>query len=102
MEPDLGHVAFETDQRSYLSPAAEPMRPRLYGDDTAREIDCAVRKAVRTAFDRAVAILQQNRVVLEESARRLLQKETLETTDLHELFQSVTPAPTATAVAAER
>jgi cell division protease FtsH len=101
MEPDLGHVAFETDQRSHLDAAAEPVRQRLYGDDTAREIDCAVRKAVRTAFDRAVAILQQNRIVLEESARRLLQKETLETTDLHELFQSVTPAPAATSVAAD-
>jgi cell division protease FtsH len=42
MEPELGHVAFETEQRSLLGPTGEPLRQRLYGDDTAREIDCAV------------------------------------------------------------
>jgi cell division protease FtsH len=42
MEPQLGHVAFESERRSLLGPAGEPLQQRLYGDDTAREIDCAV------------------------------------------------------------
>ncbi len=93
MEPELGHVAFETDQRSFLGPTGEPLRQRLYGDDTAREIDCAVRRAVLTAFDRSVAILTENRGVLEESAGLLLKKETLDATDLEELFRNLKRAP---------
>jgi cell division protease FtsH len=92
MEPELGHVAFETEQRSLLGPTGEPLRQRLYGDDTAREIDCAVRKTVLTAFERSTSVLTDNRELLEESARLLLQKETLDTPDLTRLFKSVKPA----------
>jgi cell division protease FtsH len=92
MEPELGHVAFETDQRSLLGPAGEPVRGRAYGDDTAREIDCAVRRNVLTAFQRASAILTENRDVLESSARLLLEKETLDAPDLERLFAQVRPA----------
>jgi cell division protease FtsH len=95
MEPALGHVAFETDQRSLLGATGEPFRQRLYGDDTAREIDCAVRKNVLTAFERASGILRENRDVLETSARLLLEKETLDAADLERLFASVKRAPVA-------
>ncbi len=93
MVPELGHVAFESDQRSLLGPMGEPLRQRLYGDDTAREIDCAVRKSVLTSFERATSVLTANRAVLEESARLLLEKETLDTPDIERLFASVKPAP---------
>jgi ATP-dependent Zn protease len=54
MEPELGHVALETDQRWLLGPGGESLRQELYGDDTAREIDCAAdlcpcRRALRPA-----------------------------------------------------
>ena len=93
MVPDFGHVALETEQRSLLGPSGEPVRQRLYGDDTAREIDCAVRNTVLTAFARATAILRENRELLEQSARLLLAKETLDTSDLERLFASVKAAP---------
>jgi cell division protease FtsH len=99
MEPTLGHVAFDTDQRSMLGPAGEAMRQRNYGEDTAREIDCAVRTLVLTSFQRATAVLEENRAVLEESAQRLLQKETLDTADLEQLFKSLKGAPTTFAAA---
>jgi cell division protease FtsH len=92
MEPDLGHVAFETDQRSLLGPSGEPLWQRSYGDGTAREIDCAIRKIVLTAFERASAVLEDNRNLLDESARMLLEKETLDTPDLMRLFTSVKQA----------
>ena len=93
MEPELGHVALETDQRSLLGPAGESLPQRLYGDDTAREIDCAVRRVVRAAFERATSVLTENRTLLEESAQLLLQKETLDTPDLERLFAAVKHAP---------
>jgi cell division protease FtsH len=93
MEPELGHVAFDADQRSMLGPSGEPLRQNNYGDDTAREIDCAVRRNVLTAFERATTILTQNRDLLEQSARQLLEKETLDAPDLERLFAAIKPAP---------
>ncbi|MBK8014405.1 MAG: ATP-dependent zinc metalloprotease FtsH [Deltaproteobacteria bacterium] len=92
MEPQLGHVAYESDRASFLGPGSEGYAPRPYGDDTAREIDCAVRKNVLTAFDRAAHILEENRAVLELGARRLLEQETLDEGDLATLFAEVKPA----------
>ncbi|MGC4069537.1 MAG: ATP-dependent zinc metalloprotease FtsH [Polyangiaceae bacterium] len=89
MELSLGHVAFDVDERSMLGPAGAPVRQRLYSEDTAREIDCAVRKLVTTAFVRAEEILRTNRELLERSAKRLLDKETLDGEELAELFRDI-------------
>ncbi len=93
MELGLGHVAFDTEQRGFLGAAGESLQQRSYSEDTAREIDCAVRKAVATAFSRAQEILKTNRAVLEQGAKRLLKKETLDVGDLAEVFSGVKPAP---------
>lgn len=93
MELGLGHVAFDSDQRSFLGPGGESLRQRNYSEDTAREIDCAVRKAVATAFARALEVLTTNRELLERSAAQLLEKETLDSNDLVTLFGSIAPAP---------
>lgn len=50
---------------------------RDFSEETAREVDCAVRDLVTQAFERAVAILESHRDALAESAERLLEKETL-------------------------
>jgi len=94
MELGLGHVAFDTEQRGFLGASGESLRQRSYSEDTAREIDCAVRKAVATAFARAHEILTTNRVVLEQGSQRLLEKETLDASELGEVFSGVKPAPT--------
>jgi cell division protease FtsH len=66
---------------------------RPYSEDTAREIDCAVRQIVQTAFDRAVAILTGARDVLERGARQLLEHETLQERDLQALRVALPPPP---------
>jgi cell division protease FtsH len=90
MDLTLGHVAFDTDQRGFLG--GEAVRQRSYSEATAREIDCAVRMAVSHAFSRALEILTSNRVVLERSALRLLELETLDAPELNSLFQAIRPA----------
>ena len=94
MELSLGHVAFDSDQRSHLGPGGQPMYQRTYSEDTAREIDCAVRKVVATAFARAKEILEMNRTVLEQSAKHLLEIETLDASALSVLFKELKAAPT--------
>jgi cell division protease FtsH len=88
MSEELGHVALEKDQRSFLSP--NPLltgpRERDFSDQTATTIDRQVRWIVDQAFDRAVAILTRNRAGLDRAARRLLEKETLDEHEVRELL----------------
>ena len=86
MVEELGHVAYDKQPHTFLGTPTEPAwLERRYSEETAREIDCAVRIFVRTAFDRAVEILEMNRDMLEESALKLLEEETLDEAALREL-----------------
>src|SRR5215475_7561572 len=76
MEEKLGNLSYRDEPTPFL-PGAPLPSAREFSEETAREIDRAVRAISGTAFDRAVNILKANRAVLEEGARQLLKKETL-------------------------
>ncbi|MCL2679116.1 MAG: ATP-dependent zinc metalloprotease FtsH [Dehalococcoidia bacterium] len=73
---------------------------RDYGDKMADEIDAEVNRIIQTAHDTALKLLTDNRAKLEQLAKTLLEKETLEGPDLDAVFntppdeapQSATPA----------
>jgi ATP-dependent Zn protease len=65
-----------------------PTQERHYSEETAREIDCAVRELTDQAREKALAILTTFREELEESAARLLEKETLLADELPRLDAS--------------
>ena len=77
---------------SMLGPTSALMRTREYSEETAREIDIAVRDIVKGAYDKALAILTRERAVLERGARELLQKETLVEAELAELRAALSPS----------
>jgi cell division protease FtsH len=84
MVKSLGHVAYEEDQSRFLmTPGFQ--KNREYSEETAREIDIAVRDIVKSAYDTAVGILSKERKTLENWARKLLEKETLVEAELDEL-----------------
>jgi cell division protease FtsH len=60
-----------------LGPLQAGLPSRAFSDETAREIDCAVRELVDRACAQAETILQRNRAALDAAAADLLQKETL-------------------------
>jgi cell division protease FtsH len=64
-------------------------RERNYSEETAREIDNAVRKIISDVFERAYRMLDENREVLESCAKSLLEKETLSEEDLKNLTQEL-------------
>ena len=83
MDEKLGEMTYETEPSPFLqTPAGTIGDRRRYSEETAREIDCAVRELVHEAFERATAILQKHRDALEEGAKRLLEKETLTADEL--------------------
>jgi cell division protease FtsH len=87
MSERLGHVAYERDPRGFLQGPNLPSPPteRDYAEATAATIDGEVHKIVDAAMNRALGILRDRRDVHERSARRLLEKETLDEKDLVEL-----------------
>jgi len=88
MLPELGPLAYETEPDGFL--AGIPSAPRrLYSEQTAREIDVAIRGLVEVAHARARRILEANRGLLEEGAKQLLEKETLAGAELQDIFRRV-------------
>jgi cell division protease FtsH len=87
MSERLGNVALEKDSRSFLSPnpLANGAQERSYSDETASAVDEEVRAIVDRIFDQTVALLRERRDVLERTARCLLEKETLDEAELHQL-----------------
>ncbi len=78
MEKNLGQMVYEEQPHAFLQlPYPRLGERREYSEATAREIDCAVRKIVESAYERATAVLAKHRSELEDTARRLLETETL-------------------------
>jgi cell division protease FtsH len=77
MDEKLGPVAWDTEQGQFLGQQGTFWQQRRFSDQTAHEIDMAVRAHLEAARSRAVSILQANRAALDEGAAALLAHETL-------------------------
>ncbi|HEY2863883.1 MAG TPA: ATP-dependent zinc metalloprotease FtsH [Casimicrobiaceae bacterium] len=83
MSEELGQIVYETQHDTFLgNPAAIT---RDYSEQTAREIDCAVRALLDEAATTAMRILTTYRGQLDEGAKLLLEKETLLPAELPQL-----------------
>ncbi len=98
MNEELGNVAYEHERPLFVGGVRAGGNEREYSEQTAREIDVAVRRLVDRAFEVAKSILAEKRAVLESSAQELLRKETLDEEDLAVVRQRVeqsAPVPVA-------
>jgi cell division protease FtsH len=83
----LGPVTYESEPSTFLG---QPYgSQRRYGEETAREIDVAVRGMVEAQFQRARGILSKNRTALDDAATKLLASETLAGAQLEDILQRV-------------
>jgi cell division protease FtsH len=94
MDQRLGPVAWDTGQTSPFLQQQEMLGgKRRFSEETAHDIDLAVRGYLETALKRALGILSENRASLEEGAQALLAHEVLSGKDI--------PRPKPVALAAE-
>lgn len=91
MDEGLGQVAYQQQLPLFLESGHTP-KLREFGEETAREIDCAVRHIISNAFNKAVDILANNRELLEKGAAQLLEHETLSESDIKILKQDASIA----------
>jgi cell division protease FtsH len=89
MVPALGHATYAEEPSSMLGGTIPGLAGRSYSEQTAREIDCAVRDIVGAAFEQARGILGRNGPLLREAAARLLESEVLDAKALAPFFEKI-------------
>jgi cell division protease FtsH len=83
MHRELGPVVYDRERQSFLGQLA--LHEQNYSEATAREIDLAVRDVIAAAYERALELLRSREALLRESARLLLERETLGEADLERI-----------------
>ncbi len=84
MSTTLGPVGFASGSPMYLG--SEEVRSRPYAEATQRVIDEEVAKLLREAEERALALLREHRDTLDRLTDLLLERETIDGTDLDALL----------------
>ena len=84
MDETLGQAVYTQEESLFLGGAAIPrvQEARSYSEKTAAQIDEAIRNLISRAFAKATEILKINRKILDDTAQKLLEKETLSAEEL--------------------
>ena len=77
MAPKLGQAVLEEQRSSYLGDSAVGIKQKDYSEETAREIDTAVRELIDNAYTQAKAILEERADDLRQGVAILLEQETI-------------------------
>ena len=85
MSDDVGAVAYgQEDEPIFMGKEIE--RRKGYSEESARKIDCAVEKILTEARDRVTKILTEHRDQLDKLTQALVEKETLDDSEVRELL----------------
>ncbi|WP_447984285.1 ATP-dependent zinc metalloprotease FtsH [Nitrospira sp. Nam74] len=95
MSQKLGQVSFERERRPLFLQAAQPETTGDYSEETAREIDCEVRRLIDEQYDRVRIILGSQVKILRQAAYVLLTKETMTGEDLKDIVAELADKPVA-------
>jgi cell division protease FtsH len=93
MSEALGNVTYDRERSLFLQPNVPAPQERNYSEETAEAVDRAVRQLIDGAFQKAYAILQQNRALLDRTAAALLETETLEEPAIERLKHEIAAPP---------
>lgn len=91
MDEDLGYIAFDAQRPRFLDVPELAQGGCRVAESTQALIDQAIRDIVMGVFERAYRILEVNRDVLEQCARELLTRETMDEHDIRDLTQGLRP-----------
>ena len=95
MDEKVGQAVLEEQRQQWLGEVPGAARARDYSEETAREIDLAVRRLIEDAFNAAKDLLAGRQADLHSGAELLLERETLTAEDFPQLKGSRTVVPAA-------
>ncbi|MEA2598716.1 MAG: cell division protease FtsH, partial [Thermomicrobiales bacterium] len=85
MSEEVGPVYLGTGEE-HVFLGREITQERAFSDATATRLDQAVRDIIEASLDRALTLIQQNRDKLNALVVALLEKETLDATEVTDVF----------------
>ncbi|MGH7180975.1 MAG: cell division protein FtsH, partial [Nitrospiraceae bacterium] len=78
----LGTITHDRERQPLLMPIQAPQEKGDYSEETAREIDCEVRRIIDEQYERVKRILAEKRAALIAGAKVLLDREVISGADL--------------------
>jgi cell division protease FtsH len=82
MSDKLGTVALDRERQPPVMQIQAPQEKGDYSEETAREIDCEVRRIIDEQFERVKRLLADKKPALIEGAKALLEREVISGVDL--------------------
>ena len=89
MSDKLGLVAYDSDQPVFIGMEYGHQGRGGYSQETAAAIDAEVRRLITEAHERAVKMLKENRSILDNMSRVLVEKETIYTEEVAMLMKGM-------------
>ena len=90
MSDELGPLTYgKKEEQIFLG--REIAQHRDFSEETARQIDVAVKKIITTARDKVHNLLEENRDILSKVAEELLEKETIVLDDIERIMEELHP-----------
>ena len=89
MSDKLGLVAYDSDQPVFMGMEYGHQGRGGYSQETAAAIDAEVRRLITEAHERAVKMLKENRSILDNMSRVLVEKETIYTEEVAMLMKGM-------------
>jgi len=90
MSEKLGLVAYDNDQPVFMGMEYGHQGRGGYSQETASTIDSEIRRLIAEAHERAVKLLKENRSILDNMSRVLVEKETIYTEEVNMLMKGAT------------
>ena len=87
MSDKLGLVAYDSDQPVFMGMEYGNQSRGGYSQETAATIDSEIRRLIHEAHERAVKLLKENRSILDNMSRVLVEKETIYTEEVAMLMK---------------
>ncbi|TWT37282.1 ATP-dependent zinc metalloprotease FtsH 4 [Posidoniimonas corsicana] len=89
----LGRVNYRDSNRSAFLAGSEGPRVQHHSEQTAREIDQEVKRIIDEGLERTRHILESRRPALDNITRSLLEHEVIDSSQLKDLIEQVSPSP---------
>ena len=87
MSDKLGLVAYDSDQPVFMGMEYGHQGRGGYSQETAATIDAEIRRLISGAHERATKLLKENRSILDNMSRVLVEKETIYTEEVQMLMK---------------
>ena len=88
MSEKLGTVTLDRERQPLLMQIQAPQEKGDYSEETAREIDCEVRRIIDEQYDRVRWLLAEQKRALVEGAKALLDREVISGSDLKTIMDN--------------